>query len=55
MPVLHVEGHLLSYLQPHSDVVTHGDSTVINIAGGKTSIELQGVTTLKSSDFVGKH
>ena len=51
LPVLHVEGHLLSYLHPHNDVVTHGGSTFISIAGGKTSIELQGVHTLKPSDF----
>jgi hypothetical protein len=55
IPVLHLEGHTLTYLQPHNDVVTHGGSTYINIAGGKTSIELQGVTTLKASDFIGKH
>jgi hypothetical protein len=53
-PFVHVEGQKLSYFTPHSDVTTHGANT--HIALGKTTIELQGVTTLKASDLAGfKH
>jgi Ca2+-binding RTX toxin-like protein len=48
---LYVEGHSLSYLQSQGDIHTHGGSTYISIDGGKTTIELQGVTSLKASDF----
>jgi Ca2+-binding RTX toxin-like protein len=48
---LYVEGYSLSYLQQHHDISTHGDNTYISLDGGKTTIELQGVTTLKASDF----
>jgi hypothetical protein len=54
IPVLHLESHTLTYLKPHTDVVTHGSNTYISMDGGKTSIELQGVITLKA-DFTGKH
>lgn len=52
---LYVEGHSLSYLQQHHDISTHGGNTYIGIDGGRTTIELQGVTTLKASDITGKH
>jgi Ca2+-binding RTX toxin-like protein len=53
---LYVEGHSLAYLETHHDISTHGGNTYISIDGGKTTIELQGVTTLKASDFIGhKH
>jgi hypothetical protein len=54
-PVVHVEGHTLSFLAPHHDISTHGGNTYISMDGGKTSIELQGVTTLKLSDITSKH
>jgi serralysin len=49
---LYVEGHTLSYLQAHNDISkdSHGN-TIISIDGGKTTIELQGVSSLKGSDF----
>jgi Ca2+-binding RTX toxin-like protein len=53
---LYVEGHSLAYLETHHDISTQGGNTFISIDGGKTTIELQGVTTLKASDFIGhKH
>jgi Ca2+-binding RTX toxin-like protein len=53
---LFVEGHSLDYLEKKNDISTHGGNTYISIDGGKTTIELQGVTTLKASDFFGnKH
>ena len=48
----HVEGHSLSYLTPHNNVITHDGTTHISIDGGMTRIELQGV---RASDFTGKH
>jgi hypothetical protein len=54
-PVVHVEGHSLSFLHPQHDVSTHGGNTYISMDGGKTSIELQGVTTLKLSEITSKH
>jgi Ca2+-binding RTX toxin-like protein len=48
-----VEGHSLSYLKQHGDISTHGGNTYISIDGGKTTIELQGVATLKASDLTG--
>jgi Ca2+-binding RTX toxin-like protein len=46
-----VEGHSLAYLQQHHDISTHGGNTYISIDGGKTTIELHGVTSLNASDF----
>jgi hypothetical protein len=48
---LYVEGHSLSYLQQHHDVIVKGGSTYISLDGGKTTIELHGVTGLKASDI----
>jgi Ca2+-binding RTX toxin-like protein len=48
---LYVEGNSLSYLQSQHDVTTSGGNTLISIDGGKTTIELQGVTGLKGSDI----
>ena len=48
---LYLEGHTLSYLQKHGEISTHGGNTYISLDGGKTTIELQGVTHLKSSDI----
>jgi Ca2+-binding RTX toxin-like protein len=48
---LYLEGHTLSYLQQHGEISTHGGNTYISLDGGKTSIELQGVTHLNSSDI----
>ena len=48
---LYVEGHSLCYLQSHHDITMCGGNTYISIDGGKTTIELQGVTSLKGSDF----
>jgi Ca2+-binding RTX toxin-like protein len=47
---LYLEGHTLSYLEKHGDISTHGGNTFISLDGGKTTIELQGVTQLKASD-----
>jgi Ca2+-binding RTX toxin-like protein len=41
---LNVEGHSLSYLMSHGEVTTSDGNTYISIDGGKTTIELQGVT-----------
>ena len=48
---LYLEGHTLSYLEHHGEVSTHGGNTYISLDGGKTTIELQGVTHLNSSDI----
>ncbi|MEA3176512.1 MAG: hypothetical protein QOI59_35 [Gammaproteobacteria bacterium] len=48
---LYLEGHSLSYLKQHGDISTHGGNTFISLDGGKTTIELQGVTHLKASDI----
>jgi len=53
--LLYVEGHSLSYLQSHHDITSHGGSTYISVDGGMTTIELQGVTTLKASDITDKY
>lgn len=52
---LFIEGHSLDYLQSHHDVSTSGGNTFITIDGGKTTIELQGVTSLKASDVTGQN
>jgi len=52
---LYLEGHTLSYLEQHGEISTHGGNTYISLDGGKTTIELQGVTHLKGSDITGKH
>jgi Ca2+-binding RTX toxin-like protein len=48
---LYLEGHSLSYLESHNDISTHGGNTFISLDGGKTTIELQGVTHLNASDI----
>jgi hypothetical protein len=48
---LYVEGYSLSYLQANNDISTQGGNTYINIDGGKTSIELKGITNLNSSEI----
>jgi Ca2+-binding RTX toxin-like protein len=48
---LYVEGDTLSYLKSHHDITTQGGNTYISLDGGKTTIELQGVTNLKDSDI----
>ena len=48
---LYLEGDTLSYLKSHHDITTHGGNTYISLDGGKTTIELQGVTHLKDSDI----
>jgi Ca2+-binding RTX toxin-like protein len=48
---LYLEGHTLSYLEKHGDISTHGGNTFISLDGGKTTIELEGVTHLKGSDI----
>jgi Ca2+-binding RTX toxin-like protein len=52
---LYLEGHTLSYLEKHGDVSTHGGNTYISLDGGKTTIELEGITSLKSTDITTKH
>jgi Ca2+-binding RTX toxin-like protein len=52
---LYLEGYSLSYLELHKDISTHGGNTYISLDGGKTTIELQGVTSLKGSDITTKH
>jgi Ca2+-binding RTX toxin-like protein len=52
---LYLEGHTLSYLEKHGDISTHGGNTFISLDGGKTTIELQGITSLKASDITQKH
>jgi len=47
---LYLEGHSLSWLQSHGDISHPGDNTVIHLDGGKTTITLEGVTTLDPSD-----
>jgi Ca2+-binding RTX toxin-like protein len=48
---LYLEGESLSYLQANHDISVHDGNTYITLDGGATTIELQGVTTLKSSDI----
>jgi serralysin len=52
---LYLEGHTLSYLEKQGDISTHGGNTYISLDGGKTTIELEGVTHLKGTDITGKH
>jgi Ca2+-binding RTX toxin-like protein len=52
---LYVEGHSLAYLQSQHDISTSGGNTFITIDGGKTTIELQGVTSLKASDITSQN
>jgi Ca2+-binding RTX toxin-like protein len=52
---LYLEGHSLSYLEKHGEVSTHGGNTYISLDGGKTTIELLGITHLKDSDITSKH
>jgi Ca2+-binding RTX toxin-like protein len=52
---LFIEGHSLDYLMSHHDITTSGGNTYIAIDGGKTTIELQGVTSLKASDITTHH
>jgi hypothetical protein len=46
-----IDGYSLSYLQKPGEITSHGGSTYINIDGGKTTIQLQGVDRLKPTDF----
>jgi Ca2+-binding RTX toxin-like protein len=48
---LYLEGYSLSYLNSQHDVKVQGGNTYITLDGGKTTIELQGVTKLGSSDI----
>jgi Ca2+-binding RTX toxin-like protein len=48
---LYLEGQTLSYLEKHGDISTHGGNTFISLDGGKTTIELEGITNLKASDI----
>jgi Ca2+-binding RTX toxin-like protein len=41
---LNVEGHSLAYLLTHNEVTMRDGNTYISVDGGKTTIELQGVT-----------
>jgi len=54
-PFVDVKGHSLSFLAPHNNVSTHDGNTQIGLHGGMTTIELQGVTTLKATDLISKH
>jgi Ca2+-binding RTX toxin-like protein len=47
---LYLEGHSLSFLQSKGDITSSGGNTFISLNGGHTTIELQGVTSLNSSD-----
>jgi Ca2+-binding RTX toxin-like protein len=48
---LYIEGYSLSALQSSNDITTSGGNTYISIDGGKTTIELKGVTGLSSGDI----
>jgi hypothetical protein len=50
---LYLEGHSLASLKssPDSSISSHGGNTYITLDGGKTTIELHGVTHLKPSDI----
>lgn len=48
---LYLEGHSLRYLERHGDIQSHDGNTYISLDGGKTTIELQGVTDLDASDI----
>lgn len=47
---LYLEGESLSWLKSHHDISTAHGNTYISLDGGKTTIELQGVTSLSSSN-----
>ena len=47
---LYLEGYTLSWLESHNKVSTSGGNTYISLDGGKTTVELQGVTSLTASD-----
>jgi len=47
---LYLEGYSLSYLQSHHDITVSGGNTYISLDGGKTTVELQGITSLKGTD-----
>ena len=51
--VFHMEGHSLSYLSPHNNIISHDGNTHISIDGGMTRIELHGV--MRAVDFTDKH
>jgi len=48
---LYLEGDSLAYLEANHDISVHDGNTYISLDGGATTIELQGVTTLKASDI----
>jgi hypothetical protein len=48
---LYLEGESLAYLEAHHDISVSGGNTYISLDNGKTTIELQGVTSLKASDI----
>jgi len=48
---LYLEGHTLQYLKSHHDISSHGGNTYISLDGGKTTIELKGVSHLNSDDI----
>jgi hypothetical protein len=54
MQSAHFEGHALSYLAPYHNVSTHDGNTQIGMHGGLTTIDLQGVTTLRAAEFTTK-
>ncbi len=47
-----VDGYSLSYLQAHHDISSQGGNTYISIDGGKSSIELKGISSLTNSESV---
>jgi Ca2+-binding RTX toxin-like protein len=47
---LYLEGHTLAYLQANNDVSVSGGNTYVALDGGKTIIEIKGVTNLTGSD-----
>lgn len=51
-----LEGNALSYLTKPDFVSSHGGSTIISLDGGKTTIEMVGMSSdLKSTDLTHKH
>lgn len=51
-----LEGNALSYLSKLDSVSSHGSSTIISLDGGKTTIEMVGMSSdLKSTDLTHKH
>jgi hypothetical protein len=53
-PSVSVQGHTLSYLHPHSHISSQDGNTHVAMHGGLTTIELQGVHSIKATD-AGKH